>query len=73
MRAVEVRVGVGGKWTCGDSNIVEDDANGKGDGVHARSPSVQAFKAGRRCIAILHCSNKDKRLSWNNSLSPKIG
>jgi len=27
---VDVRVGVGGKWTCGESTILEQEENGKG-------------------------------------------
>jgi hypothetical protein len=67
---VEVIVGVGGKWTWGDSNIEEDDANGNGDGEHGRSPPAQPFKAGRKGIAVLHCANRIKG-SIGTTLSPK--
>ena len=30
MISVEVSVGVGGKWTCGESNTVEEVENGRG-------------------------------------------
>lgn len=56
--SVDVSVGVGGKWTCGESNIVEQDENGRG--LDAASDEIsddgsRPFKIGRggiidRCI-----------------------
>jgi hypothetical protein len=48
--SVEVSVGVGGKWTCGESNIVEQVENGRGlDTVsdETKDDDGRPFKIGR--------------------------
>ncbi len=46
MISVDVRVGVGGKWTWGESNTVEQDENGRGLDP-ASEERKRPFKIGR--------------------------
>jgi hypothetical protein len=47
--SVDVRVGVGGKWTCGESNMVGQEENGSGlDAVSDETEGEgRLFKIGR--------------------------
>ena len=51
MIAVDVSVGVGGKWTCGESTIFGQEENGRGSLLDAVSDETKdegrPFKIGR--------------------------
>ena len=49
MISVDVSVGVGGKWTCGESTILGQEENGKGLGAVSDETKDEGrpFKIGR--------------------------